>query len=281
MAYKDILVHLDDGPAGLSRVEAAVALAERQEARVTGIAIALESTISSYIGISYPKKLLDEQRELVETTAKSAVEQFEKLASDAGVDYRSEIIRSGASTAPAMLSYFARHADLNFLGQPDPSDPGAAFQQQLLDEVLFNSGRPVYVVPYIGRRAQSLRKTVVAWDGGKKSARAVNDAIALLKDRGETVVLMINPDERYVVHGSTPGEDIVGYLDRHGIKATLEVLRSDELAPDTLMLNFLADSGADLMVMGAYGHSRIRERAFGGVTETIMHQMTTPVLMTS
>lgn len=279
MAYKDLLVHLDDSEACAYRIEAAVALAKRHKAKVSGVALALESTISSYIGFSFPASLIKAQSDIVLASAESAVEKFTKMAADAEVECSSEIIQCSAPKAPVRLSYLARHADLSFMGQPNPDDAGAAFLESLLDGVLFASGRPVYVVPYIGRPKTTIRRAVVAWDGGKKVVRALNDAIPLLQGRGETVILVINPEQRQSVHGAHPGRNIAEHLEKHEVKARVEVQVVTEATPDNIMLNYLSDAGADLLIMGAYGHSKLREKAFGGVTNAIMHQMTAPVFM--
>ncbi len=279
MAFKDLLVHIDDSKACGERIEAAIRLAKRQDAGLTGIALALKSTISTYIGIDIPASLTDAQQEIVQRAAESAVTKFEAACEKAGVKYTSKIDACSATKAPARLSFHARHADMSFLGQPNPDEPGSTFQEHLLEGVLFASGRPLYIVPYVGRPHVKIRKAVIAWDGGKKAVRAVNDAIPLLQGRSDAIVLVINPEERQGAHGDKPGQDIADHLERHGIKTKVDRLKMPEAQPDTLVLNYLADSGADLLIMGAYGHSRLREKAFGGVTNTILHQMTTPVLM--
>ncbi len=279
MSYKDLLVHLDDSDICEERVAGAIALAKREGARVTGIALALESTISTYIGIDIPSSLTDAQQEIVRMAAQSAVDKFTAAAKKAGVDYESRIITCSATKAPARLAFFARHADLIFVGQPNPDQKGKAFQEALLDAVINKSGRPVYVVPYIGRYQVKNRKAVIAWDGSKKAVRAVNDAIPLLQARGEVIVLVVNPKKRGDEYGGQQGENLVNHLERHGVNATVAVRENPELSVDTMIQNFLSDSGADLLVMGAFGHSKLREKAFGGVTDSILHQMIVPVLM--
>ncbi len=279
MSYKDLLVHLDDTAICAERVEAAVALAKREGARLTGIALALESTISTYIGIDFPSSLTDAQQEIVQKAAESAVEKFETSAKEAGIEYASRILKCSASKATSRLAFFARHADLIFVGQPNPNEKGKAFQEHLLEAVLHNSGRPVYVVPYIGRYNAKVRKAVIAWDGSKKAVRAVNDAIPMLKARKEVIVLVINPKKRGDEFGGQQGENLVGHLERYGINAKVATVVSPDLSIDTTIQNYISDAGADLLVMGAFGHSRLREKAFGGVTESILHQMIVPVLM--
>ncbi|MEQ1612209.1 MAG: universal stress protein [Hyphomicrobiaceae bacterium] len=280
MAFKDLLVHLDDSTACAARLGAALALAKRQGASVTGVALALESTISKYVGIDFPSSLNEAQQEIVRKAAASAIAKFETAAGEAGVKCVSRRIACGATKAPAQLSFHARHADMTFMGQPDSNEPGGSFQESLLDGVMFASGRPVYIVPHIGRFEMPVRKAVIAWDGGKKAVRAVNDAIPLLEGRGgEVIILVINADQRRGAHGDNPGADIAGHLLRHGITAKIEKQIISEVSIDAAILNYLTDASADLLIMGAYGHSRLRERAFGGVTSMILQQMTTPVLM--
>lgn len=280
MAFKDLLVHLDDTEICQHRVKAALALAQRQGASVTGIALALESTIARYVGMDFPSSLDKSQQEIVRKAAQSAIAKFETAANEAGVKHTSRLVSCPATTAPALLSFHARHADLAFLGQPNSHEAGGAFQEALLDGVLFASGRPIYIVPYIGRFEMQVRKAVIAWDGGKKAVRAVNDAIPLLAGRGgEVIVLVINPESRRGAHGERPGADIAAHLERHGINAKVQIHKTAEVSVDTVILNYLSDAGADLLIMGAYSHSRIRERAFGGVTHSILSHMTTPVLM--
>ncbi|MCF6322567.1 MAG: universal stress protein, partial [Rhizobiaceae bacterium] len=231
------------------------------------------------VGVEYPIDFGVAQQGVVDKSAVEIIDRFETAAEKAGVEYASEIVTCNVARAPARLAYHARHADITFMGQPDPEEEDTGFHETLLDGVLFASGRPVYTVPYIGRPNMKIRKAVIAWDGGKKAARALNDALPLLKDRAEVIVLVVNPEERASAHGENPGADIAAHLERHGIKTSIDRQYFSDLSAGTVILNYLTEAGADLLVMGAYGHSRLRERAFGGVTNTIMNQMTVPVLM--
>jgi nucleotide-binding universal stress UspA family protein len=254
-------------------------LAKRHNARLKGVVFALNWPIPVYVGIEIPIDFGDAQQKATDLSVSKIITAFEKAVNDAQVEFASEVIDCNMDRAPARLAFHARHADITFMGQPDPDEENAGFHETLLDGVLFSSGRPVYTMPYIGKTDMKIRKAVIAWDGGKKAARAVNDALPLLKDRDEVIVLVVNPEKRLAAHGENPGEDIAAHLKRHGINATVDCQAHTNLAPATIILNYLTDSGADLLVMGAYSHSRLRERAFGGVTNTIMHQMTVPVFM--
>lgn len=278
-SYTDILVHLDYTKSNPERVKAAISLARRTGARVKGVSIALQSNTSSYLGIPLHSGLSEEEKKQIEEAAQDAVREFETHAKEAGVDHISQVLRCGASHAPAQLAFQARHVDISIMGQPNPDKESASFIESLYEGVLFNSGRPVYLVPYFGRINTESRNAVIAWDGGKKAARAVRDAIPLLRGRGKTTILVINPENRPGAHSTKPGQELAEFLKRHEVDVTVDSFTNHELSPDTLILNHLTDKGADLLVMGAYGHSKLREKAFGGVTNSIVNQMTTPVLM--
>jgi nucleotide-binding universal stress UspA family protein len=279
MSFKNLLVHIDDTDICAERLAAAVALAKRDDAHLTGIALALESTVSTYIGIDFTSSLTEAQQEAIKESAQSAVAKFEAAAKEAGIEHTSRILKSAGPKAPARLAFFARHSDLIFVGQPNPDSSSHDFQDALLDAVLHNSGRSVYVVPYIGRYQAKVRKAVIAWDGGKKAVRAVNDAIPLLKARKKVDILVVNPKIRSDDFGGAQGENLVEHLKRYGVNAQVVIKTNPELSVDTIIQNYISDSGADLLVMGAFGQSRLREKAFGGVTETILQQMIVPVLM--
>jgi len=276
---KNILVHLDNSKACEQRVEAAIALAKRQGGRVTGAALALRSIIANYIGIQIPKNILEDQQKLIDAAAQTAVDAFSQAATAAGVEHSSEIVYTSAARAADRLAYMARSMDITFLGQPNPDEDNRSYIAQLLEGVLFDSGRPIYLVPYIGRIEMVHRNAVLAWDGGKKSARAINDALPLLQGRGKVTLLMVNGKLSSIRKDQQPGEDMLRHLQSHGIDAKLENISAEGIKTDAAILNYLSDAGADLLVMGAYGHSRLREKAFGGVTHNMLQCMTTAVLM--
>ncbi len=278
---KDILVHLDASETCAQCVEAAAMLAKRKGAHLIGLAFALESSLLQYYGGKLPIDLADRNKEATREAAKAAIDVFERGTKGLEISAQSRIVECSTMELAEKIAFEARHVDLTFLEQPSPDRKNRGLVSSLLEGALFNTGRPVYIVPYIGRRDTPVRKAVIAWDGSYKSARAVNDAIPLLSDRGETVVLIIDPDKRKKSHGPKPGADIVAHLERHGIRASIVVKPSGGLDISTTILNFVSDAGADLLVMGAYGHSRLRERTLGGVTRTILDQMTVPVLMSN
>ncbi len=278
---KDILVHLDDSEVCSHRIRTAISLATKHDAHVIGMALKIRSTIADYIGEALPSGFQEAQRQAVAESARKAIERFEAAAKEGGISHATDTIEKSVAKAPNVLAFHARHSDITILGQTKDEQSGASFNTALMEAVLFESGRPIYLVPYVGKKIAPVKTAVIAWDGGAKSARAVNDSIPLLQDREEVIILVINAEEREGAHGKAPGADIAAHLARYNINARVERERVVDIDINNAILNFLADAGADLLVMGAYGHSRLREKAFGGVTKSILKEMTTPVLMSN
>ncbi len=278
---KDILVHLDDSEACDHRIRTAISLATKHDSHVIGVALKIESTIANYINIALPSGFHEAQCKAVEDSARKAIEKFETAVKEKSISFDTNIIEESSARAPGALAFYARHTDLTILGQTDEDRSGASFNTALVEAALFESGRPIYLVPYVGKKIAPVKTAVVAWDGGEKAARAANDSIPLLQDRDEVIILVINAEERVDAHGNKPGSDIAAHLARYGINVKIERETITGIDTNIAILNFIADSGADLLVMGAYGHSRLRERAFGGVTHCILKEMTVPVLMSN
>ncbi len=281
MHYTDILVYLDDSEVCEARVATALAMGEAHDAHVVGVALAIEPTIPAYIGAELPIEVRDIQRKAAEDAAGKAAEGFKAAADRAGVSAEARVVNAYETTAGETLAFHARHADIAILGQSNPDSPLANLTSTLAEELLFSSGRPVYLVPYIGIRPDAVSggKAVIAWDGGRESARAVHDALPILEDMDEVIVLVVDAGKHGYAHGAEPGADIATHLARHKIKVRVERVQSAGIDVAEVVLNLIAETGANLLVMGGYGHSRLRELALGGVTRTILKEMTVPVLM--
>jgi nucleotide-binding universal stress UspA family protein len=177
----------------------------------------------------------------------------------------------------ALLS--ARYADIVIAGQRPPSkEDDTAIARDFCEELVLAAGRPVLFVPYAGRFASFGKRVLVAWNASRESARAVTDALPILQ-RAETVQVVAFEPVQGGDHGDIPGADISLYLARHGVKVTAAQQRSEGVDVGSQVLSRAADLDADLIVMGAYGHSRLREIVLGGVTRTILESMTVPTLM--
>ena len=273
MAYKDILVVVDDTPGAEERVNVALRLAARHQAHLIGLMVS-EVYVSPIAAARIPTGLLDEYRSAVEEARGRVREKFERLASADGFPHEWHAAEGDPVMAVALSS---RHADLTVIGQRSPDCAGFGTVRNLAEHVVLASGRPVLVVPYAGTYPSVGRRVLVAWDASREAARAVADALPPLKDAGHVVTLSANPDSGTGETGELPGADIARHLARHGVRVDVQRASSRDVSIADLLLNRIADENIDLLVMGAYGHARVREIWLGGVTRRLMESMTIPV----
>jgi nucleotide-binding universal stress UspA family protein len=176
----------------------------------------------------------------------------------------------------AVVIDHSRSADLIVAGQTDP-DWDTSPLQDVAEHLALGSGRPVLVVPYVGRYPEIGRNVVIAWKPGRESARAVFDALPVLKQAEQVQILEIDEGGSRR-NGASVDNSIAVALSRHGVKPVVRTSVAVDISIGDEILSRLADMGADLLVMGAYGHSRMRELIFGGVTRHIARHMTVPTL---
>jgi nucleotide-binding universal stress UspA family protein len=273
MSIKDILVHLDVSDKGSNVSDFAISLAAEFGAHLTAAGVVVEiMPPASFMG-EFPYDLMLEAADQARAVAQTSFEQLQKSA-PASVGTELVVIDSIAGQVREEFGRLARHFDLSVVGQGDPEIGGD--DQLVAEGALFGSSRPVFVVPYTHSGSVKLGKAMIAWDGGMAAARAVADALPLLKRAGHVEVVSIA--SKRTSQKDLPGFNITRHLSRHGISATLRKLPNAEDAGAAL-LSHAADSGADYIVMGGYGHSHLRELVFGGATRTIFQSMTIPVFM--
>lgn len=279
MSYKDLLVALDATPAARERLDLAAAVAERFSAHLVGLYPLPVPEVPGHLGY-YDPALIDplfaELREKARTVAADMREVFDRAAGLRRISAEWRQIPEGADADPAL---HARYADLSIIGQLDPDLVENELLRPRPEQIALSSGRPVLVVPYAGHFTDIGRRVVVAWNATREAARAVGDAMPLLASAELVTVLTIDAREGPGAHGELPGADVALHLARHGVKAQVERTVSAGLPVGEVLLSRLADLGADLLVMGAYGHSRMRELLLGGVTRSVLRSMTVPVLM--
>ena len=277
MSYKTILVHLDGSERCAERISIAFRMAEGYRGHVVGLfAMASARLPSSALAEGGPVVIEAEARR------RASIEQSaEKNFRDAMRNYSSATAewRSSPQDALAALRLSARYADVVIAGQPNIHlDDRAETPAWFAAELVLSAGRPVIFIPYVGEFRVVGRRVLIAWDGGREAARAVTDALPLLERASHVDVVAFDP-ERSPRHGEMPGADISLYLARHGVKVTLAQQSGSGIDVGAQLLSRAADAQTDLIVMGAYGHSRLRELVLGGVTRTLLETMTVPVLM--
>ena len=275
MQYQDILVHIDDAEASAGRLELALELAERFAAHLTGVyvdpGLALPTLIDVPVSPSLVEQLEDEHRARCESAEKSFKDTVER--SQVSSEWR-----LAQGEIAATLTRHARYADLVVLGQEGADDQKMVIGG-LPDHVVLACGRPALVVPYIGVKASPGKHVVVAWNGSREAARAVNDALPFLVRADKVEVMCANPASSDEGGADLPGADLSLHLARHGVKAEAQTVVGTDVDVGDLLLSRAADHGADLIVMGAYGHARWREVVLGGVTKQLLEEMTVPILM--
>ncbi len=271
---KDVVVNLS-GRAPLDfAADYATSIAATFGAHVTGIAFLYEPVIPDGTLGGVPVDLIELQREENSKIARDAINRFEAGVKKAGVASETRQLDATFGGAATLFAQVARRFDISVVAQAQREQ--GATDELIIEGALFESGRPVIVVPYIQKSGLTLERVLACWDGGRTAARAIADAMPFL-ERAKAVDLVIVAEERK--NDEITGVRMSEHLTRHGVTVSVKRIAKGDLAVQDVILSYAADSGADFMVMGGYGHSRLREFILGGVTRGILNSMTVPVLM--
>ena len=276
MGLNDIVVYVDGAEATKTRVGFAVALAKEHGAHLVGIAFAPTALLPLY-GADVGFADMTEVLESVKTQSANALDAFKTRAKAEGVSAEARLMQGMSEEFPHDFAHAARHVDLAILGQPRDGDPLIG-QYALVERCLFASGRPVIIVPAVPEKLALKGTIVAAWDGSAEAARAINDALTFLKPAAR-VVLLVGVTAEDGEERTPPTDDMIAHLKRHGVKAEAMRVKVSEGDVGRLLLTTAKDLGADLMVMGAFHHSRWREFILGGVTLTVLEEATIPLFM--
>lgn len=274
MALKDITT-LVEARGEQHAMKVAVELASKTGAHVTGLALAYNPVMPGYLIAPMPADYLEEARVQSENDAKAALQKFEDLAAREGISREGRVVQMSGGGAADPFTAQTRLSDLTVIGQYD-NERGDAIGEVLIEAALFDSGVPVLVVPYVGTPKFSTDNVMIAWDGSRTAIRAVHAALPILELAGKITVVMVENGRK---GKGEPGADIATYLARHGFKVNVETIASPETSVADALLNYISDNGVDLVVMGGYGHSRMREFVLGGATYGMLRSMTVPVVM--
>jgi nucleotide-binding universal stress UspA family protein len=278
MSYKTIVVHLDCGARRTERLDLALEIAEEFDSHLVGL-FALDVIPTPPVPEALPVILETERKRRDACIAQGEQEFQVRTARRVGkVEWR-----WSEGDAVGSVCFAARHADLVIIGQTDPDTYSAdAVPPGFAADVVLSAGKPVLVVPFAGHFSAIGKRAFVAWNEAREAARAVTDALPVLKRaKAVDVVTFERPrkgpdltDPLAAARGET-----LRYLGRHGVNAKFSTHVSEDLDVGELILSRAADEAADSIVMGAYGHSRLRETILGGATRSVLKSMTVPVLM--
>jgi|SRR5215467_1346398 len=271
---KDIVVNLGLGardPAG----EYATSVAEAFDAHLLGIAVSYEPVIPGTVMGGIPPEIIETQRAEADKKARAAIARFEQAVKRMGISAETRVINTSISGAADQIGRIGRRFDLVVVGQPERQK---SMPDEVIDEgVLFESGRPVIFVPFIHKGGMNVDRVMVCWDGGRAATRAIADAMPFLKKAKQVEVVIIS--DKPSKKDEIPGADLGQHLARHGLKVDVKRITSPDIDVPSTILSYAADSSADMIVMGGYGHSRLREFVLGGATRGLLEAMTVPVLM--
>jgi len=269
MALKDLLVDLSFESQATRDV--AVVLARRFGAHLIGFHGSEANMVPGYTSIEMRETLIEIRDRHLDELAAAAKDKFERTVSGTTLSTEWRAVRGSAAYH---LTLQARYADLVVVGQPTESRP------EMVDHLLLAAGRPILLVPRFGAFPEVGTRVLVAWDESREAARAVNDALPFLETADSvTVIAVTSKQVAKAGSGSAPSRDLSHHLARRGIKVESSYDVSGELAVADILLSRASDLGSDLIVMGAYGHSHLREIIMDGVTRSILQHMTVPVLM--
>lgn len=274
---KDLVVNLSVAPERDPAAEFALSVARAFSARVVGIAFQCDPITPTALVDSMPPPadLIESLRMESERGAKAAAGRFDDAARLASVPFETRIVTSTIAGAANRFAEIARRFDLSVVAQarPDAAGPEAL----IVEQALFDSGRPVLIVPYIQTAPFKADRVMLCWDGSRPAARAAGDAMPMLA-RAQVVEVFIVESGK-LKSDEVPGADIAEHLAHHGLNVKVTRTVSGDVDVANVILSHAADSGADLIVMGGYGHSRLRELILGGATRGILASMTVPTLM--
>jgi nucleotide-binding universal stress UspA family protein len=274
MAFKDILVYVDATKVAPTCLDVATMLATAHEAHLTALHVSAPPFIMGDFGPGGAVEVIRWQEEQARLVAERAEEEVVAARRRSGREIE---WRRAAGEVPATVQLHGHYADLVVVGQGSRSDDQSMVADILPESIVMGCGRPALVVPIYGKFPRVGDCVLVAWNRTREATRAVHDALPILARAKTVMILEVNPPADRQPH--VAGADVALHLARHGVKAEVEAAAVSDIEVGPTILSRAADLGADLLVMGAYGHSRLRELTLGGVTRHLLKHMTIPVLM--
>ena len=280
MGFKTILVHVDAGPSASKRLKLSADLAARFEAHVLGL----------YVRRPFQAPAFSDAGPAMDSlyrTYENAVKADEAIATAAFNDLVSRQIIGGKGLssewrvadglAETVVPMHARYADLVIVGQAEPDASTTTTPDDLAETVGMAGERPVLIVPHIGVTKPPGKTVMLCWNGSREAARAATGALPILKQADKVVVLLVDPEDDD--GHEKPGFNVAAWLARHGVNAIVKRDTAADSDVGGIILSRAADQDADLIVMGLYGHSRVREWVLGGASRTLLASMTVPLFV--
>lgn len=276
MTYKTILVSLNDLQRNQAMLESAAGLARDLDAHLRGIYVI--PAVELYGSVGFEPIIFEGNRQLFTDAEKPVRLAFDAVMESSGI--RGDIVVID-STSPDIAGHVIKHAriaDVVVINQAPAESALSVVDRSFVERILLSTGRPTLVLPRTGRTSLAADLAVIGWSGTREAARAAFDSVPLLKRAKKVKVVWVDPEMEYPHPGGLPGDELATILSRHGITAEIEPISTGGREAGETLLTVVADSGAELLVMGAYGHSRLSEMILGGATKSVLKGMKCPVL---
>ena len=278
MTYKTILVSLNEVNRVAEATAAAVSVARQTGAHVSGLYVIPAVQVYPSVGFEAAPQVFEGNRSYFKDNAARVKQSFEETMRREGLSHDFHQIDARTPVIADELISAGRCADAVIVSATNP-DEITGVERDFVEQVVMGVGRPVIVLPFKGDAKVSTEEIVVGWDGGREAARAAFDALPLMKKAGKVRIVRVDPQKDPSLRGSVAGADLAEALARHGVKAETQGFPTDGMDEGQALMRCADDCGAGLIVMGAYGHSRLTEFIFGGATRFVLTRMTRPVLM--
>jgi nucleotide-binding universal stress UspA family protein len=273
---KDIIVNLEHKIARDPARDFAITIAETFDAHIVGVVFAYTPEFPGYVMLEFPPDIVAQMIAESEKAALATIERFEAAARRSLVSAEHRLVKTMGAAVPVILATLARRFDLSVFMQ---SEPNGVDNDDMIEASLFESGRPLIVVPYIQKDGLKLDHVVCCWDGSRAAARAFNDALPLLVKAATVDLLIVLNEKTNSADNVIRGAEIAKHLARHDVKVQISTIPAADIDVTSAILSYVADISATLIVMGGYGHAKLREVILGGVTRDMLKSMTVPVFM--
>lgn len=273
---KDIIVNLERRMARDPARDFAINIAETFDAHVAGVVFAYAPVFPGYVMLEIQADIVAQMVAESEKAALAAIDRFDEVARRSLISAEHRLLKTIGAGAPMILSTLARRFDLSVFMQ---SERSGLDNDDMIEASLFQSGRPLIVVPYIQKDGLKLDHVVCCWDGSSAAARAINDALPLLVKATAVDLLIVLNEKTKNENNVVRGVEMAKHLARHDVKVQIETVPAADIDVANAILSYVADNSGTLIVMGGYGHAKLREVILGGVTRAMLKSMTVPVFM--
>jgi nucleotide-binding universal stress UspA family protein len=278
MNYKTVLLSLNEIDRLETLLEVTATLANEHDAHVVGLYVIPAPAVYPAVGSYAIPEIFDSFTKYFEEQLNGVKENFESVMQRNGVAYRWLMIRAPVPAISDTVIETGRIADLVVLSETD-RNAQKGVELDFVQNVVLSVGRPVLVLPQTCEKDLTTSQIVCGYNGSKEAARAVHDALPFLKRADDVRLVWVDPALDAETAGPVPGAEMAESLDRHGVRVTAESMPTNGINPAEALLTRARDLGSGMIVMGAYGHSRLREFVLGGATRQALSTLSIPLVL--